>query len=61
MKGKETRREKGRGGKTNTDDYQTLSNHTQKQNHYLKEVLTLLMLIDTTLLVHCLTYSLPVP
>ena len=68
MKGEETRKEKeeverhrkNRGGK-NTDDYLTTSNHTQEQNEYLRDVLTLLVLIDTTLLVQYLTYSLLVP
>ena len=60
MKGEETgkkkreveRHRKNRGGK-NTDDYLTTSNHTQEQNEYLRDVLTLL--------VQYLTYSLLVP
>ena len=68
MKGEEARKEKegverhrkNRGGK-NTDDYLTTSNHTQEQNEYLRDVLTLLILIDTTLLVQYLMYSLLVP
>ena len=68
MKGEEARKEKEgverhrkNGGGKNTDDYLTTSNHTQEQNEYLRDVLTLLVLIDTTLLVQYLTYSLLVP
>ena len=55
------RHRKNRGGK-NTDDYLTTSNHTQEQNEYLRDVLTLLVQYLTySLLVQYLTYSLLVP